>query len=208
VAVEEWLPLAEQGDVVAQYYLGTMYADGDGIPQDQAEATKWFRLAEKSLRARADEPEAQWALGTMYQAGWGVPQDYVLARMWFNLAAAQEYEFAREDRDEVEKFMTPEQIAEAERLTQEWQSNARKTTARNNRNFVIALGVLLFIFAFLAFFIWALINGMKCPACGQRRALKTTGAVQNQGFWRAPLREYRCKHCGHQKWIYDIPSGS
>ena len=55
-ALNEWRPLAEQGDVLAQYYLGTMYADGEGVPQDPAEATKWFRLAEKSIRACHHSP--------------------------------------------------------------------------------------------------------------------------------------------------------
>ena len=144
-ALKEWRPLAEQGDVVAQYYLGTMYADGEGVPQDPAEATKWFRLAEKSIRANADEPEAQWALGTMYESGWGVPQDYVLAHMWFSLATAQGDEFAGEDRDEVAKEMTPEQIAEAERLAQEWQSNAKNADA-----FIFSFLIL----AFLVTIVW------------------------------------------------------
>ena len=29
-----WKPLAEQGHVVAQYWLGVMYAEGEGVPQD------------------------------------------------------------------------------------------------------------------------------------------------------------------------------
>jgi hypothetical protein len=37
--------LAEQGDANAQYGLGVIYARGDGVPQDFAEAAKWFRLA-------------------------------------------------------------------------------------------------------------------------------------------------------------------
>jgi TPR repeat protein len=41
-------PLAEQGDVVAQFNLGTMYANGHGVSQNYAEAAKWYRL----VRAR------------------------------------------------------------------------------------------------------------------------------------------------------------
>jgi hypothetical protein len=37
-ALQEWLPLAEQGDAVAQYNLGVMYANGWGVPENDAEA--------------------------------------------------------------------------------------------------------------------------------------------------------------------------
>ena len=38
-------PLADQGDAVAQTLLGSMYADGQGVPKDDAQAVKWYRLA-------------------------------------------------------------------------------------------------------------------------------------------------------------------
>ena len=44
-ALKEWRPLAEQGDADAQYNLGWMYTNGDGVLQDYAEALKWYRLA-------------------------------------------------------------------------------------------------------------------------------------------------------------------
>ena len=44
-ALQEWRPLAEQGDAVAQYNLGLIYADGEGVLKDDAEAVKWFRKA-------------------------------------------------------------------------------------------------------------------------------------------------------------------
>jgi len=37
--------LAEQGHAEAQYNLGVMYDYGEGVPEDDAEAMKWFRLA-------------------------------------------------------------------------------------------------------------------------------------------------------------------
>jgi TPR repeat protein len=77
-------PLANQGVAGAQFNLGLMYARGEGVPQNQAEAVNWFRLAADQAHVNA-----QFALGEMYRSGWGVPQDYALARMWFNLSAAQ-----------------------------------------------------------------------------------------------------------------------
>ena len=52
-------PLAEQGDARAQYHLGTLYFTGTGVPQDYAEALKWFRLS-----ADQGNPEGQGALGS------------------------------------------------------------------------------------------------------------------------------------------------
>ena len=39
-ALREWRPLAEQGNADAQYNLGMMYDEGEGVPQDDAEAVK------------------------------------------------------------------------------------------------------------------------------------------------------------------------
>ena len=44
-ALREFLPLAQQGDAQAQFNLGVMYGEGQGVPRDYAEALKWFRLA-------------------------------------------------------------------------------------------------------------------------------------------------------------------
>jgi len=45
-AVREWLPLAEQGDTRAQYYLGmTYYYGGNGVPQDIVQGLMWLNIA-------------------------------------------------------------------------------------------------------------------------------------------------------------------
>ena len=36
---------AEQGDAETQYNLGLAYARGQGVPQDDQEAVRWYRLA-------------------------------------------------------------------------------------------------------------------------------------------------------------------
>ncbi len=91
------------------------------MPQDYAQAVKWYRLA-------ADQGYA-WAqnnLGNMYELGQGVPQDYVEAHKLFNLAAASvssgdTRERAVKNRDRVAGMMTPAQIAEAQKRAGEWQ---------------------------------------------------------------------------------------
>lgn len=77
-------PLAEQGDVWAQYSLGFQYATGQGIPQDYAEAAKWYRKAADQGLARAQNN-----LGVLYENGQGVPQDYADAVKWYRKAAEQ-----------------------------------------------------------------------------------------------------------------------
>ena len=115
-AVSWYRKAADQGDADAQYNLGSVYRDGEGVPRDYAEALKWFRKAAVQGDARA-----QASLGMMYTIGSGVPQDYVLALMWSNLAASQENEGATSLRELVAGKMTPEQIVEAEKLAREWR---------------------------------------------------------------------------------------
>jgi TPR repeat protein len=92
-----------------------MYGNGDGVPEDYAEAVRWYRLA-----AEQGDVNAQYNLGYMYGNGDGVPEDIVLAYMWWNLAAAQGDEVAQENKDIIEQQMTRAQIAEAQRLSREW----------------------------------------------------------------------------------------
>ena len=44
-AMREWRPLAEAGNAVAQYNLGQMYANGEGVPEDYVQAYAWHNLA-------------------------------------------------------------------------------------------------------------------------------------------------------------------
>ena len=81
---------------------------------------KWYRLAADQGHAKAQNN-----LGSIYVEGKGVPQDYVLAHMWFNLSAAQGDEKAVEHRDIVAGKMTPDQLAEAQRLAREWKPSSK-----------------------------------------------------------------------------------
>ena len=75
---------AEQGDAAAQLFLGILYKDGQGVPQDYAQAAIWFRKA-----AEQGDAGAQFMLGASYANGKGVPQDYAQAAVWFRKAAEQ-----------------------------------------------------------------------------------------------------------------------
>ncbi len=113
-ALKEWVPLAKQGDVVAQFNLGLMYHEGQVVPMDYKTAIKWYALA-----AQQGNADAQFNLGVMYYNGQGVSLDDVRAHMWFNLSALGGNESAAANRDHVAKIMKPYQIERAGKLARE-----------------------------------------------------------------------------------------
>ncbi len=76
--------LAKRGIASSQYQLGAMYARGDGVPEDQAAAIKWYRLA-----AEQGNPDGQRMLAEMYANGRGVKQDDAEAVKWWQMSATQ-----------------------------------------------------------------------------------------------------------------------
>ena len=90
------------------------YDNGEGVIQDYKEAVKWYTKA-----AEQGNAPAQYNLGVMYGKGEGVLQDNVYAHMWFNIASSNGNEISRDNRDIVAERMTPDQLAEAQRLARE-----------------------------------------------------------------------------------------
>ena len=83
-ALREWRPLAEEGDARAQYYLGIMYTNGEGVPEDDRQAAYWFQKS-----ARQGNSQSQYHLGILYANGAGVPEDDPQAVYWFRKSAEQ-----------------------------------------------------------------------------------------------------------------------
>ena len=98
-----------------------MYDEGEGVPEDDKQAVKWYRLAAEQGRAKA-----QYGLGLMYARGDGVPEDKVLAYMWWNLAAANGIEDASTSKGIIAKRMTSSQIEKAQELSRECLKNNYK----------------------------------------------------------------------------------
>jgi TPR repeat protein len=115
-AVKWFRKAADQGDAGAQTSLALMYDNGEGVPKNDAVAVKWYRRA-----ADQGDAGAQLNLGVMYYKGEGVPKNDVEAYFWWNLAAAGGIKKATDNRDIVEKKMTLEQIAEAQRRSATWK---------------------------------------------------------------------------------------
>lgn len=81
---------AERGDAVAQFNLAIRYANGAGVPKDEAEEFKWYRKA-----AEQNLAEAQFNLGTCYATGQGVEKNLSEAVRWYRKAAEQNFAAAQ-----------------------------------------------------------------------------------------------------------------
>lgn len=126
VKARQWYEkAAAQGDTSAQFHLGALYHQGQGVQQDNVLARKWFEKA-----AAHGHAWAQNNLGVLYAHGWGVLQDNVKAYIWYSLAASRllgaEQKTTAEMRDEIAHRLTPSQLAEAQRLTQQCQARQFK----------------------------------------------------------------------------------
>jgi len=79
---DETMAAAKQGKAYAQFNLGLMYDNGMGVPENDAEAVKWYRKAADQGHAKA-----QYILGLMYDNGEGVPENDAEAVKWYRKAA-------------------------------------------------------------------------------------------------------------------------
>jgi len=121
VALKKLQPIAEQGNADAQLRLGLMYREGKGVAQDDKQAVAWL-----SKSAEQGQVEAQENLAFSFAKGQGVERDWVQADKWFGIAAASGKESAIENQKVVEVHMQPENIAEANKLAQEWLAKHKK----------------------------------------------------------------------------------
>jgi len=107
--------LAEQGDAAAQFAVGARYATGEDVPQDYAEAVRWFSMA-----AERGHVVAQATLGAYYWAGRGVPADVVKAYFWSVLAQAGGDEASKYRVAVLASRMSRGQILAAQQQADEW----------------------------------------------------------------------------------------
>jgi len=146
-AIEWYRMAADQGSAQGQFFLGYCYSGGKGVAQNFSEAIKWYRkstdqnyaTAQKSLGdcyflgqgVTKDEVEAvKWylkaaeqgdffsqdKLGAIYANGYGVETNLVQAAKWYSLAAFC-FNSSKTNLALIESQMTPEQIAEAQKLS-------------------------------------------------------------------------------------------
>ncbi len=120
-ALREWRPLADEGDLDAQFYLGEMHLRGKGVDRDFKKASEWLAKA-----AQAGHPRAQGVLGGLYAVGLGVPQDFGRAYFWMIVAAiwsdAEIRQQAMNSLGEVAEQLSPEEKqAIAKQAVPQWR---------------------------------------------------------------------------------------
>ncbi|MCC7037443.1 MAG: sel1 repeat family protein [Alphaproteobacteria bacterium] len=121
---------AAQSYAPAEYQIGRMHANGQGVDFDRKEATKWY--------VKSAEGGYKWAqihLGEIYlhflSDEFGMPRDYREAYFWLSLGTAGDDphdDFVR-DRDNAEHRLTPEEIEAVRKRLEEW----RKQHARSDQ---------------------------------------------------------------------------
>jgi len=111
-AMQEFRRLAARGHAGAEFMLGVMYFQGQGLNRDQSIAGVWFYKS--ALKGHAG---AQLALGSIHIRGIGVYQDLSEAYKWLTLAAERGVgdisQKALALRKDAALLMTPDEIAEA-----------------------------------------------------------------------------------------------
>lgn len=84
--LETILNAAEKGNAEAQFKLGIMYGNGQGVSQNDTQAIDWYRKA-----AEQGYAPAQFNLGYAYENGQGVSEDKTQAIIWYRKAADKGY---------------------------------------------------------------------------------------------------------------------
>ena len=107
-AFDEWIKLAETGDVTAQVAIAGIYRAGTGRRVDVGKSAHWYKKA-----AFAGDAVAQMNLGEMYQHGWGVKRDPVIAYRWYDRAAVKGKQWALDQQDALANTLSADQISAA-----------------------------------------------------------------------------------------------
>jgi TPR repeat protein len=123
-AIKWYRQAAAQGHANAEYNVGVAYFEGNyGMPKNKSEAIKLWQDA-----AEQGDVRAQTWLGQEYAFGGSVLKaDKTLGYMWINLAAAQGFQDAIDMREALEEDMKPAEIAVAQQLSRDWQSQHQIT---------------------------------------------------------------------------------
>ncbi|WP_298436163.1 tetratricopeptide repeat protein [uncultured Jannaschia sp.] len=110
-------PAARSGNADAEELIGVMYALGLGVERDPVRAFDWYLRS-----AMKGHPGAQSGVGWYYEVGLGMPApDLVRAYLWYVLSAIGGDPDAAISQEEVVKKMTPEQIAHALVLVEDYK---------------------------------------------------------------------------------------
>jgi len=123
------VPLAETADhAFAQYFVGRMYAAGQGVEKNMETAADWYRKA-----AELGVADAQYRLGTLYEEGDGVVRDIESAYGWYSVAAHLGNVKAAAAAETSKALLSPDEMKEAAALSADLiakYGNAPRSTLR------------------------------------------------------------------------------
>lgn len=150
IAVEQWRPLAEAGNVIAQNFMGNAYFAGHGVKKDRREAVRWYRLAVAKgyvgamtnlahlfandttlgdikeavklyeVAAEHGDTLAPYSLGQIYEKS-DEHWAETAAYFWYRISVERGDRFLSTSTVErVQRRMTPSQLREAEASVARW----------------------------------------------------------------------------------------
>ncbi len=104
--------MADKGDTDAQFALGVMYYQGNGMMSDLGQAQKWIRKA-----AQKNHRQGQYNLGIMLANGQGSPVDLIEAYAWLKISADNGYSAAADAMTQLgEELSSDEKKTAIERI--------------------------------------------------------------------------------------------
>lgn len=106
---------ANEGHILAQYYLAVMYATGRTLPRDDVTAYKWFMKA-----ALQGHPISQGNIGTMKINARGTEYDLPGAYFWFIVSEDGGFEKSRKFMWRVTNYMKRDVINAIQVKADEW----------------------------------------------------------------------------------------
>ena len=111
-ALHHWQPLAEQGNKDAQFAIGTLYNDGQGIAKDYKKSLYWYTKS-----AQQGHQNAQAMLSMMHFQGKGVSEDHTLAYMWGHIASHNGSKQGQKMVDLLGIALSPQDIKKAQEMS-------------------------------------------------------------------------------------------
>lgn len=187
-AFQIWKNLADRGDRSAQHGLGELYSSGQGVPRNEVEAAKWYRLS-----ALGGYVPAQFRLAAIYEEGRGVPKNMSLAMKWYRKAAQQGSLPARTSLGLI--YVTGRGVPKNDYQAVKWFQLAAEqgdALAQYNLGLIFARGVDVLPKDDLQALIWFIVaeNGGNAEAGRHRRSLAARLSPEQTGKAEKQARDW------------------
>jgi len=126
-AVDICTKMAKQGNVPAQFALGTLYFQGQGVMADKKLGFKWVKRA-----AEGGLPVAQYNVGIMLANGMGVEANLEKAYTWIYIADKYGYQEAKGPMQEMAKELSKKEKQRAEKAAEQLLDKNQEVKEKNS----------------------------------------------------------------------------